>query len=185
LATVSFSIKIRLYRIAVIYMAVRRNSTWQLVPLVPDSRGSQATGVSAVASLWLTGQLVRPKPRQLGQPGDAARLTRRNVLATFPGFWTLLDVRRPDDAPRTDLARRRSWVSHRRSPTTRCLGATFSLSPGRTRQTCLGAPKPQMLDVRHGGSCALQHLGRRARLGHQRTAIGDPGFHPTLDVHRV
>ena len=61
----------------------------------------------------LTGQLVRLKSRHLHQRGDAAGLTRRNALATSPGFSLLLDVRRPDDGPRVDLARWGSCASRR------------------------------------------------------------------------
>jgi hypothetical protein len=49
---------------------------------------------------------ARPPPlRHLRQWEDAAELTRRNALATSPGFSTLFDVRRPATARGVDLAR--------------------------------------------------------------------------------
>ena len=62
---------------------------------------------------WLIVQLVRPTLCRLRQRGDAAGLTRRNALATSPGFSILLDVRQPDDGPRVDLARWGSCASRR------------------------------------------------------------------------
>jgi hypothetical protein len=68
-----------------------------------------------------------PTLRRLRQRGDAEGLTGRDALAASPGFLILLDVRRPDDGPRVDLARWGSCgiTSARRSPATRCVGGNI------------------------------------------------------------
>jgi hypothetical protein len=113
-----------------------------------------------VHRIRLTGQLVRPTRRHLRQQGHAAALTRRNALATSPGFSLLLDVRRPGDGPRS-----RSCAlglcgipSIWRSPTTRQPGGSprrhrhvrrLALLPGCWRVVALrevdGMPHPAHL----------------------------------------
>jgi hypothetical protein len=87
----------------------------------------------------LTGQLVRPAHRHLRQTDGFIGITRRNALATSPGFSILPDVSRPSDGPRVDLAR---WVlcgipSAWRSPTTRCPeGNILSQPPAELARLC-------------------------------------------------
>jgi hypothetical protein len=123
------------------------------------ARRPSAKDRSTVRCIRFTGQLVRPTLRRRRQRGGAAEVTGRNALATSPGFSILLDVRRPDDGPRVDLA---PWgpVASRRPGASRPRGASEAIFPPHYRPSLPGLPPRHRV-------VALQ--------GYRRDATATPG----------
>jgi hypothetical protein len=105
--------------------------------------------------------------------GDAVELTSRHALATSPGFSILLDVRRPDDGPRTDLAR---WarVASRRPGAARPRGASGTTFPPHGRPTLPDLPpRHRMVVLEEGRRDATPNTPRRLA-----TCVSHPGGLP-------
>jgi hypothetical protein len=118
-----------------------------------------------------------PTLRRLRQRGDAEGLTGRDALAASPGFLILLDVRRPDDGPRVDLARWGSCgiTSARRSPATRCVGGNIF---SNYRPSMPGLSPRHRVVALIGASARRGAATRPAHRASEHKAVGAAGHEP-------